>query len=176
MSPSESVGASTSLNLKGNHAPKINGAGFKDVTIDTHGADGRFGALFFIEKEGFRDLFKSVNLAERYDIAIMSSKGVSVTAARKLADLLCHEHAAASVVPLTLHGGSGTDDGDFQRAISAGITTVHINTELRLAWRQGLEAALAENSDEVVPYKIYGKSLSAMAAVADERLRLFNAG
>ena len=86
------------------------------------------------------------------------------------------ELAAATGMPLTLHGGSGTDDGDFQRAISAGITIVHINTELRLAWRQGLEAALAENSDEVVPYKIYGKSLSAMAAVANERLRLFNAG
>jgi hypothetical protein len=86
--------------LKGNHAPKINGAGFKDVTIDTHGADGRFGALFFIEKEGFRDLFKSVNLSERYDIAIMSSKGVSVTAARKLADHLCHEH---DIPLLTLH-------------------------------------------------------------------------
>jgi fructose-bisphosphate aldolase class II len=86
------------------------------------------------------------------------------------------EIAAATAVPLTLHGGSGTDDGDFQKAISAGITIVHINTELRLAWRRGLEAALAENSDEVVPYKVYGKCRSAMAAVAGERLRLFNAG
>src|SRR5580704_14250648 len=85
------------------------------------------------------------------------------------------ELAAATGIPLTLHG-SGTDDGDFQKAISAGMTIVHISTELRLAWRHGLEAALAENSDEVVPYKIYGKSLSAMAAVAGERLRLFNAG
>jgi fructose-bisphosphate aldolase class II len=86
------------------------------------------------------------------------------------------ELATATAVPLTLHGGSGTDDGDFRRAISAGIAIVHISTELRLAWRRGLEAALAENSDEVVPYKIYGKSLLAMAAVADERLRLFSAG
>ncbi len=62
------------------------------------------------------------------------------------------------------------------KAILAGITIVHISTELRLAWRHGLEAALAENSDEVVPYKIYCKSLSAMAAVASERLRLFNEG
>ena len=51
-----------------------------------------------------------------------------------------------------------------------------MSTELRLAWRRGLEAALAENSDEVVPYKIDGKSLLAMAAIADNRLRLFNAG
>jgi fructose-bisphosphate aldolase class II len=84
------------------------------------------------------------------------------------------EIATATAVPLTLHGGSGTDDGDFQRAILAGISIVHINTELRLAWRRNLEAALAENSDEVVPYKIYGKSLLAMAAVVDEGLRLFN--
>jgi fructose/tagatose bisphosphate aldolase len=85
------------------------------------------------------------------------------------------EIAAAVAIPLTLHGGSGTDDGDFKKAISAGITIVHISTELRLAWRRGIEAALAGNSDEVVPYKIYGNSVSAMMAVAEERLRLFNA-
>jgi len=85
------------------------------------------------------------------------------------------EIAAAVSIPLTLHGGSGTDDGDFKKAISAGITIVHISTELRLARRRGIEAALAGNSDEVVPYKLYDNSVSAMAAVAEERLRLFNA-
>ncbi len=86
------------------------------------------------------------------------------------------EIAAATALPLTLHGGPGTDDGDFQKAISACITVVHISTELRLARRRGLEAALAENSDEFVPYKVCGKCRAAMAAVAGERLRLFNAG
>src|SRR5262249_49848852 len=42
-------------------------------------------------------------------------------------------------VPLTLHGGSGTDDQDLRKAIAAGINIVHINTELRVAWRRGLE-------------------------------------
>jgi fructose-bisphosphate aldolase, class II len=83
--------------------------------------------------------------------------------------------AAAVAIPLTLHGGSGTDDGDFLKAISAGITIVHISTELRLAWRRGIEAALAGKSDDVVPYKIYSNSVAAMTAVAEERLRLFNA-
>jgi fructose-bisphosphate aldolase, class II len=41
----------------------------------------------------------------------------------------------ASHVLLTLHGGSGTDDEDFRKAIAAGINVVHINTELRVAWR-----------------------------------------
>jgi hypothetical protein len=86
--------------LDGTHNLKISPAGFKDVTIDTNGAHGRFGTLLFIEKEGYRDLLKSVNLAERFDIAILSSKGVSVTAARQLADRMCHERN----IPLfTLH-------------------------------------------------------------------------
>ncbi len=42
----------------------------------------------------------------------------------------------ASGVFLTLHGGSGTDDEDFLRAIAAGISIIHISTELRVAWRR----------------------------------------
>ena len=40
---------------------------------------------------------------------------------------------------MTLHGASGTNDDDLRRAIQAGITEIHINTEVRLAWRRGLE-------------------------------------
>jgi fructose-bisphosphate aldolase, class II len=100
---------------------------------------------------------------------------ISGTVRKRLDIDRIRELAAATGLPLTLHGGSGTNDGDFQKAISAGMRIVHISSELRLAWRRGLDAALAENSDEIVPYKIFGKSLAAMAAVAGERLRLFNA-
>jgi hypothetical protein len=48
----------------------------------------------------------------------------------------------ATGIPLTLHGGSGTADADLRMAIRAGINIVHINTELRLAWRRGLEDGL----------------------------------
>ncbi len=41
----------------------------------TRGPQGRFGAVLFIEKEGFMPLFEAVHLAERYDLAIMSTKG-----------------------------------------------------------------------------------------------------
>jgi fructose-bisphosphate aldolase class II len=43
---------------------------------------------------------------------------------------------SAARVPLTLHGGSGTDDDDLRKAIAAGINIIHVNTELRVAWRQ----------------------------------------
>ena len=54
----------------------------------TTGAKDRYGAVLFVEKEGFLPLFRAVRLAERYDIAIMSTKGVSTTAARTLIDRL----------------------------------------------------------------------------------------
>ncbi len=75
---------------------------------------------------------------------------------------------------MTLHGGSGTNDEDFRRAIKAGITIVHINTEIRLAWRRGLEAALAKNPDAVAPYKILPGALEAVKQIVRSRLQLFS--
>ncbi len=81
---------------------------------------------------------------------------------------------SAARVPLTLHGGSGTDDNDLRKAIAAGINIVHINTELRVAWRRGLESGLAKHPDEVVPYKILPIAVESVKQVARSRLRLFN--
>jgi fructose-bisphosphate aldolase, class II len=77
-------------------------------------------------------------------------------------------------VPLTLHGGSGTDDEDFRKAIAAGISIVHINTELRVAWRRGLEEGLAKQPQEIVPYKILPFAVESVRQVVRSRLRLFS--
>jgi fructose-bisphosphate aldolase, class II len=81
---------------------------------------------------------------------------------------------SAARVPLTLHGGSGTDDEDLRKAIAAGINIVHINTELRVAWRRGLEEALDKQQDQVVPYKILPLAMESVKQVALSRLKLFN--
>ena len=66
-------------------------------------------------------------------------------------------------------------DEDLRRAIAAGINVVHINTELRVAWRRGLEEGGAKKPDEVVPYKILPAAVEAVKQVAlPSRLRLFN--
>jgi len=77
-------------------------------------------------------------------------------------------------VPMTLHGGSGTNDGDLRQAIKAGITIVHINTELRLAWRRGVETYLAARPDEVTPYKILSDAVEAVRRVVTSRMQLFS--
>jgi len=80
----------------------------------------------------------------------------------------------ATQKPLTLHGGSGTEDQGFLDAIEAGITIVHINTELRVAWRGGMDSALAKEPDEVVPYKLLPDVVESVRRVVSSRLQLFN--
>jgi fructose-bisphosphate aldolase, class II len=81
---------------------------------------------------------------------------------------------SASRSLLTLHGGSGTEDDDLQAAIAAGINIIHINTELRVAWRHGLESAFAKMPREIVPYKLLPVAEESIKQVVLARLRLFN--
>jgi fructose-bisphosphate aldolase, class II len=83
---------------------------------------------------------------------------------------------AAVGLPLTLHGGSGTDDEDFRKSVQAGIRMIHINTELRVAWRQGLEESLEKDATSVAPYKVLPDVVDRVKAVILARLRLFNEG
>jgi len=70
----------------------------QDRLFPTCGPTHRFSAVLFIEKEGFLPLFKALKLAERYDIAIMSTKGMPVVAVRHLADELCGPHGIPLLV------------------------------------------------------------------------------
>ena len=72
------------------HDLEIKAAAVAPAHIDTKGPSGSFGAVLYIEKEGFMALLDEAKLAQRFDIAIMSSKGMSVIAARELADEVCH--------------------------------------------------------------------------------------
>ena len=84
------------------------------------------------------------------------------------------EIAATSAVPLVLHGGSGNSDDDFRSAIAAGVCIVHINTELRLAYKQGIMRSLSENPDEVAPYKFLKPAVQAVEDVVMKKLKVFN--
>ena len=95
-------------------------------------------------------------------------------ASKRLAIARIAQIKAATGLPLTLHGGSGTDDDDFRRAIEAGIRIVHISTELRLAWRRGLEAALAAKPNNLVPYQLFREAGETIQQVVTKRLKLFN--
>lgn len=76
--------------------------------------------------------------------------------------------------PLVLHGASGLRDENVKDAIAAGISVVHVSTELRVAYRDALKRSLADNLDEVAPYKIMKPAVAAMQKLVEQKLRLFN--
>ena len=122
--------------------PEIVPAEFADANIDIIGPSGNIAGVLFCEKEGFNPLFKAVNLANRYDLMIISTKGVSVTAARQLIDNICGDHD----IPLfTLHDFDlagflilGTLQRDTRRYQFSSTIEV-IDLGLRLADIAGLE-------------------------------------
>lgn len=59
--------------------------------VSTTGPRHRYGGILFIEKEGFFPLLERVRIAERYDLALMSTKGMGSTSARQLIERLAGE-------------------------------------------------------------------------------------
>lgn len=74
---------------------------------------------------------------------------------------------------IVLHGASGLKDRDVADAIKIGVTNVHINTELRVAYHDALAKSLSTNSNETTPYKYLKMSYEEMRKVVLQKLKLF---
>lgn len=81
---------------------------------------------------------------------------------------------AATGIPLVLHGGSGSLNEDFVACIKEGIDIVHINTEIRVAYRDAIKKSLTDNPDEVAPYKFLKPGVEAVKEVVKNRLKIFS--
>lgn len=84
------------------------------------------------------------------------------------------EISDATGVPLVLHGGSGNSMEDFVGSITNGVAIVHINTEIRVAYRDAVKLSLQENPEEVAPYKILKPAMAAVEKVVLAKLKTFN--
>src|SRR3989338_1344052 len=81
------------------------------------------------------------------------------------------EIANAVGIPLVLHGASGNTEEDIRACIKAGVAIVHINTELRVLYRDSLRTSLA--GDETTPYKFLAPAVAAMKDYIAKKQRLF---
>ena len=112
----------------------------------TVGPGDRYGAVLFIEKEGFEPLLRAARIAERFDVAVMSTKGMSVIAARVLVDRL----SAAGVKILVAHdldisgirifGTLGSDSNRYQFSHRPDIRRLGLTLDqaraMELQWEQ----------------------------------------
>jgi ketose-bisphosphate aldolase len=82
------------------------------------------------------------------------------------------EIAAATPIPLVLHGASGLPEEDLLGAVAAGVVKVNINAELRRAHLSALAAGMAEAGDDV--RALQHRAIEAMAKVAAEKIALLS--
>ena len=68
------------------------------VDFPTAGPQHRYSAVVFVEKEGFDQQIEESGLADQYDIAFMSTKGMSNTASRELVDHLAEHGVRVFIV------------------------------------------------------------------------------
>ncbi|MBI2578030.1 MAG: class II fructose-bisphosphate aldolase [Candidatus Wildermuthbacteria bacterium] len=78
-------------------------------------------------------------------------------------------------VDLVLHGGSGVGSGEIEEVVKIGFNNVHISTEVRVAFTNGVRRALAENKDETAPHAYLGAGRKAVSALVREKIRLLGA-
>jgi tagatose 1,6-diphosphate aldolase GatY/KbaY len=79
----------------------------------------------------------------------------------------------ATDVPLSLHGGSGLADDDMRRAVAAGIAKVNVNTELRQAYLDATEHAMADVRDGTNVLALHRRQSDAVKLVAAAKLTLY---
>lgn len=85
--------------------------------VETSGPANRFKFVLFIEKEGFDQILQRSRIQERFDIAIMSTKGMSNTSSRQLVEDL----SEAGVTTLVVH--------DFDKWGLSICHTLHTDTQ-----------------------------------------------
>jgi len=72
-----------------------------------------------------------------------------------------------------LHGASGLKDEDVVASIKAGITNVHFNTELRVAYRNEIDKQFHEHPNETTPYKYLGPAVEEVKKLVAAKIHIF---
>lgn len=71
---------------------------------------------------------------------------------------------------ISLHGGSGTPLHYFAEAAKIGVSKVNINSDMRVAYREGLERILKDNPEQYAVVKIMEPVRQAVQAVVEEKI------
>ncbi len=118
--------------------------------------------------------FVKATAVDRLAIAVGNIHGINADEPRiDLDRIAVIRQALPETTTLVLHAGSGIADEVIKSAIVAGISNIHISTELRIAFREGLAEALKNKPDEYAPYKLYAEDVEALEAIISSKIELF---
>jgi ketose-bisphosphate aldolase len=84
-------------------------------------------------------------------------------------------HKAIPEIPLTLHGGSGIGKTDIELSLPNGMSNIHVNTEIRVAYTKALRDSLDKDKEQTTPYKYIESAKNAAQEVVEGKLTIFGA-
>jgi len=76
-------------------------------------------------------------------------------------------------IPLVLHGGTGIPEADIKKAIECGISKININTELQIAWHDGVVEFIKNDNETYDPRKVIGSGKENMMKAIEEKNKMF---
>jgi len=76
-------------------------------------------------------------------------------------------------MPIVLHGASGVSDEDIKKAVSLGINKINIDTDIRVAFTEGVKSVILNKPEEYDPRKICGPAKEEMKKVVKAKMKLF---
>lgn len=133
------------------------------------------------QKVNWKDYYTDVNEAERYvNETGIDSLAISCGIVHGVMTNLAPEPLALEVVqnirrvvsiPLVMHGASGVPDSEIKAVIEAGVSKINADTDLRFAFRKGLEEVWAQGDAQLETAMRKGREYMTEATI--EKMKLF---
>ncbi len=76
-------------------------------------------------------------------------------------------------IPLVLHGASGLTEEQLKKAISLGICKINIDTDIRVAFSDGIKSVLKNDPTEYDPRTLCRPARELMTKVARKKMQIF---
>lgn len=125
----------------------------------------------FSTPEGTKDFVDATGI-DTYAAAIGNLHGKYPVPKKLDLDLL-QELRNAVDCNISLHGGSGTPEHYFEKAVKIGVSKININSDMRVAFRNTLEKVLKENPDEFAVIKLMDEVIAAVQVVVESKIDAF---
>ncbi len=97
--------------------------------------------------------------------------GVPSGQPRPLATALIEKIASTVRIPVVLHGASGVPDQEIREAVAVGVHKLNADTDLRHAFRRGIEQTWSQGDFQLEEALTRGRELMIEATI--EKMRLF---